>query len=102
MNRSAACTGNTFGKGDEAVITACAEEYDPHSHSILSAHRNALISKRNSVLLTVKTRPSSRQNSSLLISKENSRFKFSAGSTTIANDRSIFRVVNRGAHFSPG
>ena len=43
MNRSAACTGNTFGKGDEAVITACAEEYDPHSHSILSIRKMSRI-----------------------------------------------------------
>jgi hypothetical protein len=43
------------------------------AHSILSTHRNALIYKRKIFLLTVKTRPSSRQNFSLLISKENSR-----------------------------
>lgn len=44
-----------------------------HSHSILSTHRNALIYKRKIFLLTVKARPSSRQNFSLMISKENSR-----------------------------
>jgi ABC-type nitrate/sulfonate/bicarbonate transport system substrate-binding protein len=42
------------------------------AHSILSTHRNALIYKRNSFLMTVETRPSSRQNFSLLISKEKS------------------------------
>jgi hypothetical protein len=45
----------------------------PHSHSILSTHRNALIYQRKFFLLTVQTRPSSRQNFPLLISKENSR-----------------------------
>jgi hypothetical protein len=30
------------------------------------------------------------------------RFKFCVASTTIANDRSIFRVVDRGAHSAPG
>jgi len=36
-------------------------------------HGNPLIYKRKIFLLTVKARPSSRQNFSLLISKENSR-----------------------------
>jgi len=36
-------------------------------------HRNALIYKRNFFLMMVETRPSSRQNFSLLISKEKSR-----------------------------
>ena len=44
-----------------------------HSHSILSTHRNALIFKRKIFLLTVKARPSSRQNFSLLISKGKTR-----------------------------
>ena len=44
-----------------------------HSHSILSMHRNALIYKRKIFLLTVKARPSNRQNFSLMISKGNSR-----------------------------
>ena len=47
--------------------------YSHHSHSILSMHRNALVYKHNFFLTTVKTRPSSRQNFSLLISKDNSR-----------------------------
>lgn len=42
----------------------------PHSHSILSTHRNALIYKRKSFLLTVKIRPSARQIFSLMISKK--------------------------------
>ena len=71
MNRSAACTGNTFGKGDEAVITACAEEYDPHSHSILSIHRNALIYQRKFFLPMLGIRTTTRQNFLLMIPKEN-------------------------------
>lgn len=59
----------------------------PYSHSILSNHRNALIYKRKIFLLTVKTRPSSRQNFSLLISKGNSHdldlARFHRLSTTI-------------------
>jgi hypothetical protein len=43
----------------------------PHSHSILSIHRNMLIYRCNFFLLTVKTRRSSRQNFSLLISNGN-------------------------------
>jgi hypothetical protein len=58
-----------------------------HSHSILSMHRNALIYKSKIFLLTVKARPSRRQNFSLMISKENSRDSNSAAfqrlSTTI-------------------
>ena len=58
-----------------------------HAHSILSNHRNALIYKCKIFPLTVKTRPSSRQNSSLLISKGNSRgldlARFHRLSTTI-------------------
>jgi|SRR5580704_11290792 hypothetical protein len=58
-----------------------------HSHSILSMQRNALIYKRKIFLLTVETRPSSRQNFSLLISKEKSRdsnsVRFRRLSTTI-------------------
>ena len=45
----------------------------PHSHSMVSEHRNALIFMRKKFLLTVETRPSVRQISSLLISKEKSR-----------------------------
>jgi hypothetical protein len=49
-----------------------------YSHSILSTHRNALIYQRKFFLLTVKARLSSRQNFSLMISKENSRDSNSA------------------------
>src|SRR5205814_6156473 len=40
-----------------------------HSHSIISMHRNALIYQRKFFLETLKTRPPSRQNFSLMISK---------------------------------
>jgi len=56
-------------------------------------HRNALIYKRKIFLLTVETRPSSRQNFSLLISKGNSRDLDSARirplSTTIGQFLSV-------------
>jgi hypothetical protein len=52
---------------------AIAADDIPHSHSILSTHRNALIYQRNFFLLTVKARPSSRQNFPLLISNRKSR-----------------------------
>jgi hypothetical protein len=48
-------------------------QYSPSRHSILLMYRNALIYKRKIFLLTVKARPSSRQNFSLLISKEKLR-----------------------------
>ena len=73
MNRSAACTGNTFGKGDEAVITACAEEYDPHSHSSVFGYRNALNFKCNFFLRTITVRTAGRQKFLLLIFEANSR-----------------------------
>jgi hypothetical protein len=44
-----------------------------HSRAIILSHGNALIFQCKFFLPTVKTRPSVRQNSSLLISKENSR-----------------------------
>lgn len=43
-----------------------------HSHSMILNHGNALISRCNFFLMTVETRPSSRQNFSLLISKAKS------------------------------
>jgi len=50
----------------------------PHSHSILSTHRNALIYKRKFFLAVPEVRTTSRQNFSLMISKENSRDSISA------------------------
>lgn len=74
----------------------------PHSHSILSMHRNALIYKRKIFLLTVKARPSSRQNISLMISKENSRVSDSATfqglSTTIGR---FFYAIDFVARHAP-
>jgi hypothetical protein len=49
------------------------DDHPPHSHSMVLSHRNALIFRRKFFLLTVKTRPSSRQNFPLLISKGNLR-----------------------------
>jgi len=58
-----------------------------HSHSILSMHRNALIYQRKFFLETLKTRPPSRQNFSLMISKGDLRgsdfARFRRLSTTI-------------------
>src|SRR5581483_3480500 len=58
-----------------------------HSHSMVLSHGNALIFQRNFFLLTVKARLASRQNFSLMISKENSRdsvfARFRGLSTTI-------------------
>jgi hypothetical protein len=65
-------------------------------------HRNALIFKRKIFLLTVKARPSSRQNFSLMISKGNSRDSNSATfqslSTTIGQ---FFRAIDRVARYAP-
>jgi hypothetical protein len=78
----------------------------PYSHSILSMHRNALIYKRKIFLLAVKARPSSRQNFSLMISKQNSRDSNFARlrqlSPIIANDRSIFDFVGQHQAMQPG
>jgi hypothetical protein len=49
-----------------------------HSHSTILSHRNVLNYKGAVLLRTTKTRASSRQNSSLLISKEISRYLDSA------------------------
>ncbi len=62
-------------------------------------HRNALIYRRKFFLAMLEVRTMSRQNFSLMISKENSRdFEFSDISASIDNDRSIFRRVNHTAH----
>jgi hypothetical protein len=53
----------------EAIVAHCSR----HSHSIVLSHGNALIFQRKFFLSTAKARPSSRQNFSLMISKENSR-----------------------------
>ena len=50
----------------------------PHSHSILSTHRNALIYSRKFFLTVPEIRTMSRQNFSLMSSKENSRDSNSA------------------------
>ena len=58
-----------------------------YSHSMVLSHGNALIFQRKVFLLTVKARPSSRQNFSLMIPKENSGdsdfVRFRGLSTTI-------------------
>jgi hypothetical protein len=50
----------------------------PYSHSILSTHGNALIYKSKFFLTLPEVRTTSRQNFSLMISKENSRDSNSA------------------------
>src|SRR5574340_1073235 len=61
--------------------------HTPHSHSMIFDHGNPLIFQCKFFLLPVKTRPSSRQNFSLLISNGNSRdsdfARFRGLSTTI-------------------
>src|SRR5579871_2852917 len=73
--------------------------HTPHSHSILSARRNALIYKRKFFLALPEVRTTSRQNFSLLISKEKLRdsnfVRLRQLSPTIGR---FFRVVDRGAH----
>jgi hypothetical protein len=68
--------GLDFVRMREARATG--QKRPDYAHSILSTHRNALIFKRKIFLLTVKARPSSRRNFSLMISKENSRASNSA------------------------
>lgn len=66
-------------------------------------HGNALIFLRKSFLPTVKARPDDPSNFFDFDFKGKfARFKFSEASAIIANNRSIFRVVNRGAHSAPG
>jgi hypothetical protein len=64
--------GANYARALYGILGYPAQRYC-RAHSILSMHRNALIYKHKIFLLTVKTRPSSRQNFSLLISKGNSR-----------------------------
>lgn len=70
----------------------------PYSHSMILDHGNALIFQRKFFLRTVKTRPTSRQISSVLISKGNLRVSDSARlrqlSTTIGR---FFRFIDHAA-----
>jgi hypothetical protein len=76
----------TYAGASYGILGYPAQRYC-RAHSILSMHRNALIFKRKFFLTLLEIRTTSRQNFSLMISKENSRgldfARFRGLSTTI-------------------
>jgi hypothetical protein len=74
----------------------------PHSRSILSMHRNALIFQRKFFLPMLEVRTTTRPNFFAYDSKGKfARFEFGEISATIDNDQSILHFIDHAARFEP-